>query len=262
MTLPKFSPTLLIVAFWALQTPAWAAAQTSPAATPNPAPPAASAPGPAMAPAAPEVLAPVPAAGPAAPTTASEAAPAPQASSLSVAPPPAAVPTPEPEHLKVHELSHRLVELEQKQIALETQRKEVKVWGPRIGTIAALSVAGILAYGALVAFGNAESIKRELDKDDCVPDADTYDKDNDGDVDKSDEAHARRVARGLILSSLAPLAAGVVSGVFLAIRKRQRARLTREINAITPTRRAILKDLDTQLNVSGTQAGIDLRLRF
>jgi hypothetical protein len=163
-------------------------------------------------------------------------------------------------NLKLQESTLRLLELEQYQMELEGKRNAIKTLGLQIGGMASLSVAGMLAYFSLVSWVTAEGIESERGKAD--PDEKLYDVDEDGDVDRADENHERDLARGLIIGAAIPAAAGIVTTVFLRMRKRARSKLTRQIEKLTPVRRAILEQMRSELTVSGTQAGVDLHFRF
>jgi hypothetical protein len=161
--------------------------------------------------------------------------------------------------LRIQALTREVIGLEQRARAIEAERAAIRQTGFRIGKYISWAVFGVLASTALSQWGRAESVSEAID--DGRTDK-AYDVDGDGDVDHDDEQRARRIARGLLISSLVPLGLGVYTTVIGRMRGRAVNRLSRDLDDLRDKRRSVIDRLGVEVGVSGSQAALKLRLTF
>lgn len=179
---------------------------------------------------------------------------------MAVEPPPApaqvAPPAAAPD---MRELTRQLLELEARTVALEENRAKIRVRGVRIGKIISWTVTALMLTSAFSSFGSAEQIKEAI-KD--GRDDEIYDSDGDKDVDKDDEQRARRIARGLAISSLIPIGFGVWTSIMHRQRLNQQRDLGYQLEDVALRRRSVLQRMGAELGVSQQHASLQLRLTF
>jgi len=155
--------------------------------------------------------------------------------------------------------TRQLVELEARARQLEDERGRIRTRGLRVGKYISWAAFGVLAFGALAAAGSAAGV------DEAIEDGRTdkaYDTDGDGDVDRDDERHSRRIARGMMISSVIPLGLGVFTTVLGRMRARHIRTLDAQLTDIRDRRRSVIDRLGYDLGVTRTQASLRLHVSF
>jgi hypothetical protein len=160
---------------------------------------------------------------------------------------------------RIQDWTRQLVELERRAQQIEFERAAIPLIGVRIGKYISWTAFALMATQAFGSWARAQSVDEALDEMRSDP---AYDVDGDDDVDRDDERRARRVGRGLAISSLVPLGLGIFSTVLERRRRHKVQTLSSDLDDIRNQRRSVLSRLAQDVNISGTQASLELRLRF
>lgn len=220
-------------------------AQTAPAPSQQPVAPAVEV--------APPLVAPAPSAAQAAPPTVTLAP-------SNVTAPPAANAAPLPAApASVPELTRQLLDLELRTRQLEQDRDRIRVKGPRIGKIVTWTAASFMLLSAVGAWGQAEMVKKAIEKDWT---GDAYDTNGNDKVTKADENRQRAIARGWVIGSLIPIGLGTWLTILHRKRLKQIKTHNFQLEDLAVKRRSLLNRLGAEVGVAPTLASVQLKLAF
>lgn len=157
------------------------------------------------------------------------------------------------------EIGERLGALEGRIEAIDQRRSDGSIAGP-IAMLTAGYTTGIVALGvSLAGFAMAEQVEKR-DSDDKG--GKRLDVNNDGSVDRDDEATFRRIARGMGVASAIGMGIGIAGNVILAKRLRERRQYDPELRELQRQRRDLRRQLNYAVNASHTGMSLALTGRF